>query len=414
MAVARSASVTLGVARTAFVATFGVAVVAFAYGWRPIWSEASAVGARPEYSFARGHYHLAPAEAAALEDIGLSPAWHAVLVLGRHTFVFVTASVVAALLWLRSRSWPALYVAWFLVSVPFLGASDGALSLAPRIVEFGGTVVTAIGFLSVFALPFVFPHERWAPWVFAIAATVLAGLAAVALLDVDADWIWSAGIVLALGALVAGLVVQIVTAISNADRQRWTLLGLTAAGLAVFVALMANSESLSGITHPGTGLDSLARRLAFETTVMVLPMLFGAGILYLVMRRGLWDLDLSLNRAFVYSALTAVLVAVYFLVVVLVQAVVNDVADIKGSTAAVVISTGLIAAVALPAREWVQRGIDRVFFRRRYDLERTVETFEARLRDRDRLDLVGPELLGAVSDAFEPVQFSLWIPEVRR
>ena len=285
---------------------------------------------------------------------------------------------------------------------------------APGGVEFGANAMTAIGFVSVFALLFVFPNERWAPWVFAVAAAVLAGLAALYLVDVDADWLWYAASALALGTLVSGLVVQIVTAISSVDRRRWSLLGLTAGGLVLFVVLMANSESLSGSTQFGTGLDSLARRLVFETTVMVLPMLFGAGVVYLIMRHGLWELDLSLNRAFVYSALTAVLVAVYFLVVVLVQAVVTDVADIKGSTIAVVISTGLIAAVALPAREWVQRAIDRVFFRRRYDLERTVESFEARLRDRDRLELVGSELVGAVSDAFEPAQLSLWIPEVRR
>ena len=99
------------------------------------------------------------------------------------------------------------------------------------------------------------------------------------------------------------------------------------------------------------------------------------------MRRGLWDLDLSLNRAFVYSALTALLVAVYFLVVVLVQAVVNDVAGIKGSTA----GRGDLHRVDR-RRSRCRPGsgssdvIDRVFFRRRYDLERTVESFEARLQ----------------------------------
>jgi hypothetical protein len=101
-------------------------------------------------------------------------------------------------------------------------------------------------------------------------------------------------------------------------------------------------------------------------------------------------------------------------VVILVQAMVNDVAGIERSTLAVVISTGLIAVLALPAREWVQRFIDRVFFRRRYDLERTVESFEARLQDRDRLELVGSDLLDSASDAFQPEHASLWMPEVRQ
>jgi hypothetical protein len=413
MGAARSASVTLGLARAAFVATFGALIVVFAYGVVPIWSEASTVGARPEYSFATGHYHLSPAEADALENIGLSPAWHAGVVLGRYAVLFATASVIAALLWLRSRSWPALYVAWFLIASPFLFWSEAASEHAPRLVELGANVVTAVGFLSVFALLLVFPGDRFAPWVLATAAGVLAILTYLYLANIETDWIWSAGVVLALGTLLTGLVLQIVTAIRT-DRDRWLRLALTAGGVTLFVLLMATLDSLSGISQPGTGLDTLARRLGVETTVMVLPVLFGVGVVYLVMRRGLWDLDLSLNRAFVYSALTALLVAVYFLVVILVQAMVNDVAGIERSTLAVVISTGLIAVLALPAREWVQRFIDRVFFRRRYDLERTVESFEARLQDRDRLELVGSDLLDSASDAFQPEHASLWVPEVRQ
>ena len=363
--------------------------------------------------FASGHYHLSPAEADALENIGLSSG----VACGRcarplrgplRHGVRDCRSAVAPV-----ASWPALYVAWFLIASPFLFWSEGAIERAPRLVELGGNVVTAVGFLSVFALLLVFPGDRFAPWVLATAAAVLASLAYLHLANIEVDWIWSAGVVLALGTLLAGLILQIVTAIRT-DRDHWLRLALTAGGIMLFVLLVFSSDALSGISQPGTGLGSLARRLAVETTVMVLPMLFGVGVVYLVMRRGLWDLDLSLNRAFVYSALTALLVAVYFLVVVLVQAMVNDVAGIERSTLAVVISTGLIAVLALPAREWVQRFIDRVFFRRRYDLERTVESFEARLQDRDRLELVGSDLLDAASDAFEPEHASLWVPEVRR
>jgi hypothetical protein len=407
---------TFGAARAAFVATLGVAVVVFIYGLRTTWAEASSVGARPDYFLASRHYHLSRREADALSNIGLSPAWHAGFVVGRYAVLFTSACVIAALLWFRSRSWAALYVAWFLVGSQFIFSSQRAIKNAPAFVEFGSGVLDAVGVLSVFALLLTFPDDRFAPGVFAVAATLLATGTVIWLADHDSsETLYVSGAVLVVFVILpAGLVLQVVRAVRIRTRERWQLLALTAGGVLLLVALLSNSESLSGIDQPGTGLLSLARRLAFETTVMVLPLLFGVGVVYLIMRRGLWQLDLSLNRALVYSTLTALLVAVYFLVVIVVQAMVNDAARIKQSTLAVVVSTGLIAVLALPAREWIQRIIDRLFFRQRYDLERTVESFEARLQDRDRLELVGSDLLAAASDAFEPKHVSLWVPRVRR
>ena len=55
MAAVRSASVTLGVARAAFVAHLWRRRRGLRLRLGPIWSEASAVGARPEYSFAQAN-----------------------------------------------------------------------------------------------------------------------------------------------------------------------------------------------------------------------------------------------------------------------------------------------------------------------------------------------------------------------
>ena len=70
-----------------------------------------------------------------------------------------------------------------------------------------------------------------------------------------------------------------------------------------------------------------------------------------------------------------------------------------------------LAAAALfnPLRRWVQRAVDRRFNRARYDADRMVAQFAARLKDAVDLDAVRADLAGAVHQALEPAHVSVWI-----
>jgi hypothetical protein len=57
----------------------------------------------------------------------------------------------------------------------------------------------------------------------------------------------------------------------------------------------------------------------------------------------------------------------------------------------------------------VQRVVDRRFNRARYDADRTVAAFAARLKDAVDLDAVRDDLVGVVHQALEPAHLSLWI-----
>jgi hypothetical protein len=74
------------------------------------------------------------------------------------------------------------------------------------------------------------------------------------------------------------------------------------------------------------------------------------------------------------------------------------------------VAAATLAAVAAfaPLRRRVQGLVDRRF-NRRYDAERTVAGFAARLREQVDLDALASELLVVVDRTVQPTQASLWL-----
>lgn len=79
------------------------------------------------------------------------------------------------------------------------------------------------------------------------------------------------------------------------------------------------------------------------------------------------------------------------------------------STVAVAAATLVAAALFTPLRHRIQRMVDRRFNRARYDAERTVAAFAARLQDAVDLDAVHDDLAAVVQHALEPAHLSVWM-----
>src|SRR5262245_56851825 len=82
--------------------------------------------------------------------------------------------------------------------------------------------------------------------------------------------------------------------------------------------------------------------------------LFAVCIGIAVFRYRLWNVDLIVNRALVYGALTALVVGIYVLVVGALGAAVQS----SGNLLIGLVATGTVAVVFQPVRHRLQRGVN--------------------------------------------------------
>ena len=136
--------------------------------------------------------------------------------------------------------------------------------------------------------------------------------------------------------------------------------------------------------------------------VAALPVSMGVAIL----KYRLYEIDRIISRTLAYAIVTGLLVGVYAGLVLLA----THVLEVRGPVS-VAAATLVAAALFAPVRRRVQHLVDRRFNRARYDAERTVAAFAARLQDTVDPDSVRADLAGAVHGALEPTHVSVWLSQ---
>jgi len=205
--------------------------------------------------------------------------------------------------------------------------------------------------------------------------------------------------------LTAGLIVLSVSFIgrqvlswrrSSGERRqqlKWLASGAATSLLSVVLAT-------SGAGLPGMFLQWVSGLAWFG--IAALPLSIGVAIL----KYRLYEIDRIISRTLAYAIVTGLLIGVYAGLVLLATHVLafQTPVAVAGSTLAA-------AALFTPVRRRVQRIVDRRFNRARYDADRTIAAFAARLQDAVDLDTVTADLTGVVHTALEPAHMWLWIRE---
>jgi len=206
-------------------------------------------------------------------------------------------------------------------------------------------------------------------------------------------------LVLSIGIAIAAMTVRYRRS-SGVERQqlKW---------LAYALALFAISFVVSAVLRQvGGGFDVSAIGILLAATLI--PVAAGIAIL----RHRLYDIDILINRTLVYAAVSAALLGTYFAAVVTLQTLLRPFTS--GSELAVAGSTLAVVALFAPLRRRIQGGVDRRFYRSRYDAARTLEAFSVRMRDQVDIDAVRGEVLDVVRTTVQPAHASVWLRERTR
>lgn len=187
------------------------------------------------------------------------------------------------------------------------------------------------------------------------------------------------------------------------ERLQIKWLASAAALLAALFALVGVGSLVAGLLDAGEPLGLRVLEDFVSLSASGLPIAIGIAVL----RHDLYEIDVVINRTLVYGGLTATLAATYLGSVLLLQLVLRPVT--ADSNLAIAVSTLAVAGLFRPARARIQSAVDRRFYRRKYDAQRTLEDFSSRLRDEVDLGAMDAELGRAVRETLQPAHVSLWL-----
>ena len=210
------------------------------------------------------------------------------------------------------------------------------------------------------------------------------------------DAIGTAGMLLTIAGLVAGAAAVVIRYRRSSGLERQQITWLAFAAVVAVVAIVV-----------GGTIGGLGREAVGNTVILVGMLAIPVAIGIAMLRYRLYEIDRIVSRTVSYAGLTLVLGASYVGLVLAGQALFSSFAG--GSNLAIAVSTLVVAALFLPLRARIRRIVDRRFYRRRYDAQRTLDAFGARLREELDLETLAGELRAAVADTMQPTHASLWL-----
>lgn len=334
---------------------------------------------------------------------------------GRYAVLAVYNLAALLIFWRKSDELMGLITSLLLLLLPFwfdLGGSMSDDCCNPTSPLGWVWFLAILGLVLAIIFLNIFPSGRfpatWAGrlfWLGSVALFIVILASSVFGSRVE-EWLWpvSSGVTISLlGLGVVSQAYRYMRVSGPVERQqtRWVVASMA---LVIFWLFAIYQNTPFRSWNPWAGPWALLQIFGTLLVVALLPLSIARAIL----RYHLWDIDVIVRKTLVYALLTGFLLVVYFTSIVLLQGIFSRITG-QESTLATILSTLLIAALFLPVRRRTQRVIDRRFYRRKYDAQKTLERFALTARDETNLDRLTAELLRVIQETMEPEHVSIWL-----
>jgi hypothetical protein len=300
-------------------------------------------------------------------------------------------SGLAALLifWRRPDNRMAWFTAFTLLTFGAWGIHDTAklntvLAVFPAIWHALVYVLAVSGGIGLTLFFFIFPDGRVQPRGMRLIVLLLLALQVLgttfpgSVADVAT---WPPPLFLAYWFVLFGLMMyaqvyryQRVSTYHQRQQTKWVVLGVVAALMGTLALLLL--LTLAPVTNPVWQAAALFADSSYYLGLQLLPLSIG----FAMFRSGLYDVDVVINRALTYGALTVLLAAIYAGLIIGSQALLTQLTG-QTSDLALIASTLAVVALFQPLRRGVQGFVDQRFYRRRYNDQQVLTAFAGALRD---------------------------------
>ncbi len=312
------------------------------------------------------------------------------------TVALTLASVVLGLVvstlivWRRSDDRMALLVALFLVTLSSfnvmfnVSASSSPWQVPNECLSFlFGTLFPLV--LALFPTSQFVP--RWMCWpvivflVVQIPFTFLQGIAALQISAVSLGFLVSISMC-AILVVVQWYRYQRISSPLERQQTKWVVFGFAVFVISDFIGIVP--DLLFPVTVSPGSLYLPVYSAVEGILILLIPLSFG----FAMLRSRLWEIDAIINRALVYGLLT--------------------------TTVVLVVSTLIVASLAVPLRRHMQALVDRRFYRSKYNAAQVVTRFSATLHNEVDLNQLCEQLLAVVQETMQPAHISLWVRQPER
>ena len=333
-------------------------------------------------------------EALGMLDLTLDQySWLGALQLGLPALVLLL--IAAGLFWRKSDDWMVLFASVMVATFPLHNTPlPFTLMVHQPAWEWVDHSISIVALSCLLIFPLVFPNgqfvPRWTRWMalYEVVGAVVVTLFGNTIREVSAVTTF-VGVVFLLpsfGIAVFAQLYRYFRVARPAERQqfKWVVVGL----VGFFVTQLAVLIPLNALlTSPAVSADP-ARALVLsaipDTLWQVNNLFIAVCIVISVLRYRLWDVDIIINRALVYSALTTIIAGFYMLVVGSLSGLLQNQNDLAAPAIALLIA----AALVKPLRRALQNNVNRLM---RFDPGKREESQDVLPKSAEQSEVAGEE-----------------------